>query len=216
MKSKKLLSYILPITKTIASTYSGPLEITWHNGKKHLNSKHANYSYGSLQKILKSGIEQVTLQKVNSILVLGMGGGSVIATLRDDFKYTKSITAVEIDPVIIDIADKEFGISEDDQLQILCMDAFEFVKSHKAQFDLIIIDLFIDLSVPEQFLSETFWNHVLCLKSSKGDILFNAAVKDAKRTTIQQLVNYLKTKIYKVELFENVNQTNTLILLKSL
>ncbi|WP_412559696.1 spermidine synthase [Winogradskyella sp. MIT101101] len=213
---KQLLSYILPVTKTIESDYSGTLEITWHNGKKHLNSQNANYSYGSLQRILKFGIEKINLQKVNSILVLGMGGGSVIDTLRKDFEFNKHITAVEIDPVIIGIANSEFGISENNNLKIYCADAFEFVKQSKAQFDLIIVDLFIDLSVPNQFLSEEFWEHTLNLKSSKGDIIFNASVKDAKNESVNQLINYLKAKVYKVDVFENVNDTNTLVILKSL
>ena len=216
MKSKQLFSYILPITKTIASKYSGPLEITWYNGKKHLNSKQANYSYGALQKILKYGIEQIALPRVDSILILGMGGGSVIKTLQNDFNYHKAITAVDIDPVIIHIAQTEFGISEDEHLQIHCMDALDFVKTSEAKYDLIIIDLFIDLTVPDQFLSEAFWNHVLRLRSSKGAIIFNAAVRDAKRKAIQQLIDYLNTKIYKVEVLENVNNTNTLLILKSL
>jgi len=216
MKSKQLISYILPITKTIVSKYSGPLEVTWHNGKKHLNSKNANYSYGSLQNILKFGIEQTSLKKVNSILVLGMGGGSVIKTLRTDFNYNKLITAVEIDPVVIEIANSEFDITENKHLQIHCIDALEFVKTNNKHYDLIIIDLFIDLSVPDQFLSEAFWNDVLYLKSSKGDIIFNAAVRDSKSKVIQHLVSYLKTKIYKVDIHENVNDTNTLIILKSL
>ncbi|WP_299363558.1 spermidine synthase [Winogradskyella sp.] len=204
------------MTKTIASKYSGILEITWHNGKKYLNSKNANYSYGSLQKILKFGIEQTKLKKVNSILILGMGGGSVVETLRKDFKYNKSITAIEIDPVIVDIASTEFGISEDEHLHIHCTDAYSFVKTNKEQYDLIIVDVFIDLSVPDQFLSETFWDFLLRLKSSRGDIIFNAAVKDSKNENIQQLIGYLKTKIYKVDVYENVNDTNTLIILKSL
>lgn len=213
---KQLLSYILPVTKTIESLYSGTLEITWHNGKKHLNSQNANYSYGSLQRILKFGIENINLNNVSSILVLGMGGGSVIETLRKDFNFNKSIVAVEMDPVVIDIAKAEFGISENENLKIHCADASEFVKNTKEQFDLIIVDLFIDLSVPDPFLSEQFWDDALRLKSSKGHIIFNASVKDSKSDRIKKLISYLKTKIYKVDVFEGVNNTNTLLILKSL
>lgn len=213
---KQLLSYILPITKSVESDYSGTLEITWYNGKKHLNSKNANYSYGSLQRILKFGVEKINLQNVTSILVLGMGGGSVIDSLRKDFKFNKHITAVEIDSVIIDIASSEFGISENENLKIHCADAFEFVMQSNALFDLIIVDLFIDLSVPNQFLSEEFWDNTLRLKSSKGKVIFNASVRDAKNKNVNQLINYLKTKVYKVEVFENVNDTNTIVILKSL
>jgi predicted membrane-bound spermidine synthase len=128
---KRILNYIYPITKTIASQYSGLLEITWDNGKKHLNSKNANYSYGSLQRILKFGLEKTNLSKVNSILVLGMGGGSVIETLRQDFNYCKQIDAVEIDPIISTLAYTEFGISESEILKIHCIDAFKFISTNK-------------------------------------------------------------------------------------
>lgn len=213
---KRLLSYIYPVTKTIASQYSGLLEITWYNGKKHLNSKNANYSYGSLQRILKFGIEKIELAKVNSVLVLGMGGGSVIKTLREDFNYSKHIDAVEIDAVIIEIAKTEFGISESETLKIHCTDAFEFVKTNDKTFDVIIVDLYIDLSVPDKFLDLEFWDYVITSKSSKGTIIFNASVKDSKSETIKTLTDYIKTKIFKVDILENVNNTNTLIIASGL
>lgn len=214
---KGLLSYIYPISKTFTSAYSGILEITWYNGKKHLNSKNANYSYGSLQRILKFGIDQIDLSKVNSILVLGMGGGSVIKTLRNDFKFNDNITAVEIDPVIIAIAEQEFGITENENLKIHCKDAFEFIKSNTAVYDLIIVDLFIDLTVPCQFLSIEFWEAVITSKSSKGAIIFNAAVgKTASNLKLESIVSFLKSKIFKVSIHNNVNSTNTVIIASGL
>ena len=213
---KRLLSYIYPVTKTIASKYNGELEITWYNGKKHLNSKNANYSYGSLQRILKFGLEKIDLSSVNSVLVLGMGGGSVIETLRNDFNYNKTITAVEIDAVIIEIAKIEFEVKEDENLKIICADAIEFIKDNDKSFDVIIVDLYIDLTVPDKFLSLEFWDHVLRSKSSKGNIIFNASVKDSKSQMITTVTEYLKTKTFKVEVYENVNNTNTLIISRSL
>ncbi|SDG69961.1 spermidine synthase [Winogradskyella thalassocola] len=213
---KQLLSYIYPVTKTIDSKYSGKLEITWYNGKKHLNSENANYSYGSLQRILKYGLDKIELSKVNSILILGMGGGSVIKTLRTDFNYTNIIEAVELDPVIIDIAKSEFGIIENEHLKIHCADAFHFIEANTKLFDLIIIDLYIDLSVPDKFLSPTFWDQVLNSKSSKGSLLFNASVKESELGKVKGIVSYLKTKVFKVDIYEKVNNTNTVIITSSL
>ena len=213
---KRLLSYIYPVTKTIESKYSGKLEITWYNGKKHLNSANANYSYGSLQRILKFGLKKIDLSKVNSVLILGLGGGSVIETLRQDFNYSKLIEAVELDSVIIDIAKTEFGIEQNETLKIHCADAYEFVKDHSKTFDLIIVDLYIDLDVPNKFLDFKFWDHILALKNSSGSIIFNAAVKVSKADKIISISNYLKTKVFKVELYDNVNNTNTVIIAKGL
>ncbi|WP_439151085.1 spermidine synthase [Winogradskyella sp.] len=214
---KRLLSYIYPVTKTIESQHSGMLEITWYNGKKHLNSKNANYSYGSLQRILKFGIEKIDLKKVNSVLVLGMGGGSVIETLRKDFNFQQKITAVEIDASIIEIAKTEFGITENEKLKIYCLDAIDFIKTNTELFDLIIIDLFIDLTVPNKFQRVDFWKMILKSKSSKGDVIFNADVVDNKSNTkLDEIISFLKSKVYDVSVYEKVNNTNTVIVANGL
>ena len=86
---KKFLSYIWPITHRFSSEINGPLEVTYINGKKVLDTKNANYSYGSLQKILKFGLTKIDLKSVENILILGMGAGSVIQSLRETFDYKK-------------------------------------------------------------------------------------------------------------------------------
>lgn len=212
----RLLSYLYPITKKIHSEFSGNLEITWYNGKKYLNTKNANYSYGSLQKILKFGLEHIDVSKVNSVLLLGLGGGSVIETLRHDFHYSKSITAVDIDPVIIDIAKNEFQLKEDEHLKIICADALDFMQSNNTQFDLIIIDLFIDITVPNAFLALPFWKNILKASSTNGAILFNASLEKTKSTALNDVIEFLKSHMYHTEVFEKVNNTNTLILSKGL
>lgn len=214
---KRLLSTLYPLSKTFSSMYSGALKIKYHKGKKQLNSKNANYSYGPLQRILKFGLEQIDLKKVDSVLILGMGGGSVVETLRSDFNFKKSITAVEIDPVIIAIADTEFGIEENKSLKIHCTDAYKFVKTNTEVFDLIIVDLYIDLNIPNKLLSLKFWNALLNSKSSKGQIIFNASVGSSTSTVkLKEIISFLRSKIYKILIFKNVNTTNTIILASSL
>jgi spermidine synthase len=212
----RLLSYIYPITKTVISTFSGPLEITTKNGKKHLNTKNANYSYGALQLILKFGLDKIDLKKVNSVLLLGLGGGSVIQTLRDDFNYKKQITAVDIDPVIIDIAITEFGLESNSELKIICQDALQYVNQNTQQFDLIIVDLFIDITVPKQFLELPFWEDIIKLKSSNGVILFNGSLEKEKSQNLKKVIAFLKSKIYKVEVYDKINRVNTLVITQSL
>mgnify|MGYP003119732809 CR=1 FL=1 len=212
----RLLSYIYPITKTVISTFSGPLEITTKNGKKHLNTKNANYSYGALQLILKFGLDKIDLKKVNSVLLLGLGGGSVIQTLRDDFNYKKQITAVDIDPVIIDIAITEFGLESNSELKIICQDALQYVNQNTQQFDLIIVDLFIDITVPKQFLELSFWEDIIKLKSSNGVILFNGSLEKEKSQNLKKVIVFLKSKVYKVEVYDKINRVNTLVITQSL
>lgn len=211
-----LLSYLYPITKKIKSDYSGDLEITWYNGKKHLNTKNATYSYGSLQRILKFGLDKIEVSKVNSVLLLGLGGGSVIETLHEEFGYQKSIVAVDIDSKIIEIAKNEFNLKQDKNLTIICEDALQFMKSNSQKFDLIIIDLFIDITVPKEFLAIPFWEDVLKSSSTNGTILFNASLEKTKSNALQNVIVYLKSHVYTIEVYEKVNNTNTLIIAKGL
>jgi len=212
----RLLSYIYPITKKVESKYSGTLEITWHNGKKHLNTKNANYSYGSLQKILKFGLHKIDLSNCNKILILGLGAGSVIETLIKDFKYKNHITALDIDPVIIEIAKAEFNLSENKNLKIICENANSFMKRNKNLFDLIIVDLFIDDLVPSEIYKLSFWERITKSNSSKGSILFNASLQDENTKALSDILSHIEKSRYKTQKLEKVNGTNTLIIAKSI
>ncbi len=205
------MSFIFPIIrKKIHSAYSGCLELTLSNGKKLLNSLNTNYSYGSLQKVLKFSLTQVELSKVSSVLVLGLGGGCVVKVLRNDFNYGGSITAVEIDPVIISIADKEFSVVADYATKIICADAFDWVKNDVNQYDMVIVDLFIDNKVPDQFLTDEFWRRLLLKISFQGSIIFNTLCFPS--TNLQPLENKLKRRGVAFKVFRYVESTNKVLI----
>ncbi len=211
---KQILSYIYPITKKIQSKYNGVLELTWYNGYKVLNTKNTNYSYGSLQEILDFALSKIAFDNVDKVLLLGMGGGSVIKTLRNKYHYKGLIKAVEYDEVIVEIACKEYAICTDDLLQIITADAFEFVANDTGKYDLIIIDLFQDNKVPKQFFSKEFIENIKPLVTNNAYFIFNLAMQDSA-LDIVSLKNYFGT-MFNLQLFEKVLGTNTLLIGKKL
>ena len=88
---KRVLSFLLPIKiHQKKSVYSKNLEVTWNNGHLVLDSENTNYSFGSLQRVLKKGLKYIgyeRIQNFQSILVLGVAGGSVIETLKKEVKF---------------------------------------------------------------------------------------------------------------------------------
>lgn len=210
---KHLLSYIWPKTKRIESAYSGTMEVTSVNGKKFLDSKNANYSFGTLQRILEAGLDKVDLKNVNSVLLLGMGGGSVVFSLRNKFKYQGEILAIEFDQKIIEIARDEFSILQFDNLTIKNTDAYDFVIHSNDNYDLVIIDLFIDVEVPPQFYSIEFIENVCQLMSKTSSLIFNLGIGEVNRDKRNAVVDYFKTKPeYVVLLLEKVQRYNTLMI----
>ena len=203
---KKIFSYFIPIKiYETNSVLSKSLEVTWANGELVLDSQNANYSYGSLQRILRLGLKNIGYEKIvpmNQILVLGVAGGSVIKTLVDEIKYKGKITGVEIDPEIIKIANTYFKLDKMENLQIVIDDAFEFVLKTKTKYDLIIIDIFQDTTMPN-FLFETFFiNRVCSLLKSHGFILFNTMLLNESQN--------LRNKKYISEFYANQFQIKTI------
>lgn len=175
----KLLSYLYPLTKRFKSEYSGELELTVINGRKVLDTKHVNYSYGSLQRVLNFSLDHVDFNHIDNVLVLGLGGGSVVRSLRENKNFKGTITGIDIDPVIIDIAAKEFEVVSDNATTIICADAWDFIQNDTGYYDLIIVDLFIDNVVPIKFLRNEFWRWILDRLNGNGEIIFNTLCNPA-------------------------------------
>lgn len=85
-----------------------------------------------------------------SVLLLGLGGGSVIKYLRRRYPSAR-LTAVEIDPVMIDIARKHFRIEKVKNLKIVNQDAVVFIKKAKEHYSLILVDCYRGHATPAGF-----------------------------------------------------------------
>jgi spermidine synthase len=149
-------------------------------------------------------------------LVLGVAGGSVIRTLTDEIKFKGKITGVEIDPSIVEIANKYFRLNTISNLEIVIDDAFEFVLKTKAKYDLIIIDIFQDTTMPNFLFEDFFINRINDLLHTNGFILFNTMVitkKDEERNLVY------KNKFggnYSLRMYPKVETHNELFTIKKL
>ncbi|MEZ4837937.1 spermidine synthase [Flavobacterium sp.] len=215
---KKIISYFYPIQlyKT-TSEISKTLEITLVNGQIVLDSLNTNYSYGSLQRILRKGLQSIGFENIKSlqhILVLGVAGGSVIKTLVDEIGYTGKITGIELDEKVIDLANKHFQLNKIKNLNIIHHEAFEFVLKTKLKYDLIIVDIFQDTAMPG-FLFENFFQHRLTeIVTANGYILFNTMIlNDHDNARNKAYISFFKPEKYNVWTLPRVEEHNELILI---
>lgn len=218
---KKILSYFYPITVyNKSSNISKSLEVTLYNGKTLLNTKNTNYSYGSLQTVLKKGLLTIgksEISRMDTILVLGVAGGSVIKTLITDFEFTKSITGVELDAEIIEIANAYFDLDKVTNFKCIIDDAEQFVATNKDLYDLIIIDIFKDTEMPEFLFQESFISNIKQRLHKKGYIIFNMMILDAsKKDKIEQYLKCFEEENYTKKALKNVQRYNDLIIIRSL
>ena len=217
---QKFLSYFIPISiKKFNSEISKSLEVTWNNGELVLDSKNTNYSYGSLQRILRKGLKYIgfeRIKKFENILVLGVAGGSVIKTLVDEVKFSGKITGVEIDSKVVEIANNYFGLNKIPNCKIVVDDAFEFVLKTKEKYDLIIIDVFQDTTMPNFLFEDFFINRINFLLNINGFILFNTMVITKNDEVRNQLYKTKFDKNYSLRMYPKVETHNELITIKKL
>ena len=216
----KFFSYFLPINVYKKnSAVSKTLEVTWNNGQLVLDSKNTNYSYGSLQRILRKGLKYIgfdRIRKFNNVLILGVAGGSVIKTLVDEIKFKGKITGVEIDKDIVEIANKYFGLNQIDNLELIVDDAFEYVLKTKEKYDLIVIDIFQDTTMPNFLFEDFFINRINFLLNVEGFILFNTMVINEKDRI--RNIDYKKKfgGDYSLRMYPKVEEHNELFTIKKL
>jgi spermidine synthase len=218
---RKLLSYIIPIKifKT-NSALSKTIEVTWANGELVLDSENTNYSYGSLQRILRRGLKHFGFEKIakmEHILVLGVAGGSVIKTLVDEINYEGKITGVDIDSKIIEIANEYFQLDKIKNLEIIIDDAFEFVLKTKDRYDLVIIDIFQDTKMPNFLFEKFFIDRICFLLKSKGIVLFNTMCLTAgDNFRNQNFIKDFNKPNFKIQSIPRVEIHNELIIIEKL
>lgn len=217
---KQLLSFFIPVNiHKKNSAVSKKLEVTWNNGQLVLDSKNTNYSYGSLQRILRKGLHYIGYERIrgfNEVLVLGVAAGSVIKTLAEEIHYKGKITGVEIDPAAIEIANKYFELDKIANLEIVIDDAFEFVLKTKQKYDLIIIDIFRDTEMPNFLFEDFFINRINFLLNVNGFILFNTMTLKKKDFERNQQYRTKFNSNYSVRMYPKVEVHNELFTIKKL
>jgi spermidine synthase len=217
---RKLFSYFIPINVYRKnSSLSKSLEVTWNNGELVLDSKSTNYSYGSLQRILRKGLKYIGFERIRnfeSVLVLGVAGGSVVKTLVDEIKFKGRITGVEIDEAVIGIANQYFGLDTIPNLEIVIDDAFEYVLKTKLKYDLIIIDIFQDATMPNFLFEDFFIQRVNSLLNLNGFILFNTMVINQKQEERNQVYKSKFDRHYSLRMYPKVEVHNELFTIKKL
>jgi len=122
---------------------------------------------------------------VHSILEIGFGGGRTSWYLHK-FLPNVSVTSVELDPTVVQLARKYFGIKEEPNFQVATRDGRLFLSESKERYDLILIDAYRGPFVPFHLLTKEFYqivkDHladggVVAQNVEPSTMLFDAAVK---------------------------------------
>lgn len=174
---RRYMSYVVPIkVEEYTTEYNPYLEVQYNNGIKLLNTLNANYSFGGLHKVFQKAFKAFPYEHddASNVLILGFGAGSVKQILRKDIGYNNRIVGVELDPTVIDIAHQHFALPEESEfLELHVKSAQQYLNESHEDFDLIVVDIFNDLIVPDFCRNNNFLSDLGLHLRSEGAIQFN-------------------------------------------
>lgn len=109
------------------------------------------------------------------IFVAGLGGGSIPAALHHLYPDAH-IDVAEIDPAVVDVAERFFEFEVDDRLVVEEMDARVFVRralKKGLRYDYILLDAFNADYIPEHLMTREFLEECRELLSEDGVLVAN-------------------------------------------
>lgn len=147
--------------------------------------------------------------KPKNVLLLGLAGGSNARLVNKLYPNTH-ITAVEIDPVMIEIGFKYFNFRKIKNLEIITADALDFVNKLEDtdHYDLVLVDCFIGQEIPKKLEALDFFKK---LKDHSTYTLVNRLWHLQFKAVSQNFLNQLATKFQFVSTFTGTNLVISLI-----
>lgn len=173
---KKWYSYFDDVLiEQTESLFNEDLYVLLCKGRYQLCTNNAIYSYADKYENFKIAFDKLKIEKfkIKDVLILGMGMASIPYMLEKIYDRSYHYTAIEIDEVICKLASKYVLDELVSPIDVIITDAHHFVNTDTKKYDLINMDVFVDVHVPNKFLSTSFLHKLKDRLNKDGLLLYN-------------------------------------------
>jgi spermidine synthase len=108
----------------------------------------------------------------DSLLEIGFGGGRTAWYLHKHIPKL-DITCVELDPAVVELAQKHFGVKPEDKFKIVTADGRSYLTKSRETWNVIMIDAYRGPFVPFHLLTEEFYKVVQTKLKPGGVVVQN-------------------------------------------
>ncbi len=109
---------------------------------------------------------------ISKVLFVGGGGFSGPKKFLRDYPVSQ-VNVVEIDPDVIEVARRYFGVQEDPRLRIYNQDGRTYLGHNEERYDLIVLDAYTKTYVPFHLMTREFFEELSDSLSPEGVIVSN-------------------------------------------
>lgn len=193
-----------------------------------LNEGHAVHSIYNPNQILTGGPWDqymitpffnagVTEKDVRSMLMLGLGAGTVPKQLTKAYGTQVQIDGVEIDPEIIAMGRKYFDMNEPN-LNVIAGDGRYALITSSKKYDIIGVDAYKQPYIPFQLTTQEFFQQVRDHLTPNGVAVINAGTPAISNQidyrlaeTLAQTMKTVYPNVYMINLFKSSGYYNTIV-----
>jgi spermidine synthase len=165
--------------------------------------------WGKAVQLLKEN-----LPHTQNAMILGLGGGTMAHLLSREFPDV-SITSVEIDPIMVDVARQYFDIDNIPNHKVLVTDAMRVVvepdkyEIPRQSLDAVIVDIYNGEKYPDLGKSGNFITALRKLVKPGGVIIFNRIYLDRHQDEVNVFIEYISGYLKDVKLLVVAGYTNS-------
>jgi spermidine synthase len=114
--------------------------------------------------------------RITNVLMIGLGGGSAQRSFAHYYPDI-FIQSVEIDPVVVQVAQNFFQFTASDHQKVQTSDGRVFLRRTKAQYDVIVLDAYVQgrygSGIPQHLATREFFEIVRDHLSTNGVVAYN-------------------------------------------
>ena len=171
------LSYLTEqVLETASSEHNDYLHVSLVSGRLQLVAEDAIYSFGDYYLNFRKVFERFDFERLPlraNVLILGLGLGSIPELLEKYIGVEYNYVAVEIDPVIIELAADYSLPALASPIEVVQADALAFLQLDARRYDLICVDVFQDATIPEHLCGPEFLTLLQDSLTPGGAVIYN-------------------------------------------
>jgi len=175
----KTLSRTKGLGQDLIVTRDGETITLWSaSGNRHSVLNHAAPYLPGLEYARNTLAALAFSPQAQSCLVLGLGGGSIPRMLLAA-RPQMEVDAVEIDPVVVKLAERYFHIRALPRFAIHLEDAADFLQRCTSRYGIVVVDTYVGEQFPDQCATPDFIRNARKCMSDDGVLAINWLSGDA-------------------------------------
>lgn len=182
------MSFIYEL-KTYSSVKNGEIKCVRALGKWHILVNGTGQTSPYVTTMWKKALKYIPKKAhIKNILILGLGAGGQINTIHKKF-FHPNITAIEWDPVMVDIAKDLRIFNPNHHPRVIVQDAVAGLKTLHDTFDLVLVDLFTGSKPTPSLCTVSFIKSIAEKLKPNGFLLLNVFRTPALLDTFDQVLS---------------------------